>query len=252
MKGWCFLLGWYVCVAAAVAQTPTDSVYVPGQTYFGRNNYVEYYAGNTPYILSAPHGGLDKPAEIPDRTWGETTLDSYTQDVARDFSAAVLARTGKHPHVIMCRLARLKLDANRDSVEGAQGNPFALQAWQEYHRYIEAAKKAVMAAYGKGLFIDLHGHGHTIQRLELGYLLSSAQLSLSADSLNTSRLLRSNSVRALATASPSTSAEFCEGHAVWARFLRIAGSPPCPAQCSRHPVLLPISPAGTIPSGTGR
>ena len=31
--------------------------YVPGQSYFGRNNYIEYVAGNAPVIYSAPHGG---------------------------------------------------------------------------------------------------------------------------------------------------------------------------------------------------
>ena len=34
---------------------------------------------------------------------------------------------------------------------------------------------------GKGLFIDIHGHGHTIQRAELGYLLTSAQLNSAND-----------------------------------------------------------------------
>src|SRR5687767_3164643 len=42
--------------------------YTPGQSYFGRNNYIEYVAGNAPVIYSAPHGGALTPAEIPDRT----------------------------------------------------------------------------------------------------------------------------------------------------------------------------------------
>ena len=42
--------------------------YVAGQSYFGRNGYVEYIAGNTPVILTAPHGGTLSPSSIPDRT----------------------------------------------------------------------------------------------------------------------------------------------------------------------------------------
>ena len=179
-----------------------DTLYVPGQTYFGRNQYIEYYAGNLPYILSAPHGGQETPAEIPDRTYGTTTYDTHTQETARAFIDSVVARTGKHPHVIICRLARIKLDANRDSLEGAQGNPYALQAWQEWHHFIEVARESIVAQYGKGLYVDLHGHGHTIQRLELGYNLSASQLRLPDDSLNLPAQVYSSSIRTLAGSSP--------------------------------------------------
>ena len=55
--------------APPVTPTPVPPVtYVAGQSYFGRNSYVEYIAGNSPVILSAPHGGLLTPSSIPDRT----------------------------------------------------------------------------------------------------------------------------------------------------------------------------------------
>ena len=41
----------------------------------------------------------------------------------------------------MCRLKRTKLDANRDSIEAAQNNRFALRAFNEFHFYIDQAKK---------------------------------------------------------------------------------------------------------------
>ncbi len=174
-----------------------DTVYVPGQTYFGRNQYIEYYAGDLPIIVSAPHGGHEVPAEIPDRTWGDLTYDTNTQELVRAFVSAMVARTGRHPHVILNRLHRKKLDANRDVLEAAQGNVFAIQAWQEFHGYLDAAKRAIAASAGKGLYIDLHGHGHTIQRLELGYLLSAGELALPDDSLNAPAIAGSSSVRNL-------------------------------------------------------
>nr|MBP9196721.1 hypothetical protein [Saprospiraceae bacterium] len=37
---------------------------IPGQSYFGFNQYIEYIAGNLPVILSAPHGGDKVPSDI--------------------------------------------------------------------------------------------------------------------------------------------------------------------------------------------
>ena len=55
-------------VAASSFSVTGPPVYKAGQSYFGRNGYVEYIAGNTPVILSAPHGGALTPTTIPDRT----------------------------------------------------------------------------------------------------------------------------------------------------------------------------------------
>ncbi|MDZ7933710.1 MAG: hypothetical protein U5M51_01800 [Emticicia sp.] len=48
--------------------------------------------------------------------------------------------------------------------------------WKEYNQNIENAQKEIIQKYGKGLLLDIHGHGHTIQRLEIGYLLDDADL----------------------------------------------------------------------------
>ena len=34
-----------------------SQTYIPGKSYFGRNNYTEYIAGSLPIIISASHGG---------------------------------------------------------------------------------------------------------------------------------------------------------------------------------------------------
>ena len=39
--------------------------FIPGQSYFGQNNYVEYIAGNLPIIIGVPHGGTLTPANLP-------------------------------------------------------------------------------------------------------------------------------------------------------------------------------------------
>jgi hypothetical protein len=153
--------------------------FIAGQTYFGRNNYIEYRAGNLPLILTAGHGGDLVPSEIPDRTTGTTVTDTNTEELAVAIANAMFTRTGLRPHLIICHLKRTKLDANREIIEAAQGNVFAEQAWTEYRDFILAARSAAESAFGFGFLVDIHGHGHTVQRLELGYGYGATELNLS-------------------------------------------------------------------------
>jgi len=86
----------------------------------------------------------------PDRDKGTFAFDTNTQELARAIAAEFLARTGHHPHLVICRITRRKLDCNREIMEAAAGNKVAGQVWNEYHGFIDAAQKAVVAKYGKG------------------------------------------------------------------------------------------------------
>jgi hypothetical protein len=156
---------------------------VPDQSYYGRSQYVQYFPGELPVVLSAGHGGDLLPGEIPDRTYGTTVQDANTMDLALRVRQAIKDQTGSWPHLVVSHLRRIKLDPNREIVEAAQGNLAAERAWWEYHTYIKRARQIIEADFGEGYYIDLHGHGHTIQRLELGYLLSSSQLASSDEAL---------------------------------------------------------------------
>lgn len=62
-------------VSGSIAVTVSAPIsYVAGQSYFGRNGYIEYVAGNAPVILTAPHGGSLTPTGIPDRTAAALSL----------------------------------------------------------------------------------------------------------------------------------------------------------------------------------
>jgi len=159
----------------------------PGESLFGKNDYVEYIVGSLPVVISVPHGGYEKPAEIPDRSLGTMGhLDSKTQELAREIVAEFRERTGKIPHVIINRLHRSKLDANRELFDAAQDDPIAGQAWNEFHTFIDSAEHRIQRKFGRGLYIDLHGHRHEWQVVELGYLLVSNQLKLSDGELDAS------------------------------------------------------------------
>ncbi len=199
------LLGLFV-VSIALSQP-----YEAGQIYYGRNYYIEYYAGDLPLIFSAPHGGSMSPEEIPDRTYGTTGADVYTKETALAIRDAVLNFTGHYPHIIISNLKRLKLDPNREIVEAAQGNQWAEQAWNEYHGFIEIAKDTITANFGKGLYVDIHGHGHALKRLELGYLLSASTLFETDDQLNSTSYINSSSIRALALEASVNFAELLRG-----------------------------------------
>ena len=146
--------------------------YVPGTTYFGRSNYTEYVAGNLPLIISAPHGGDLTPSELPNRTNTSTYTvttdpDLWTANLARAIRTACSNRYGRYPHVIICDVDRSKVDCNREIIEGAQDNTNTQTVWREFHAFIGKAREQVSNNYGRGLYIDLHGHGHTIQRNEI-------------------------------------------------------------------------------------
>src|SRR4051812_25103680 len=95
----CLTLG---CAAIVAAEEGRQ----PGQSYFGRNRYIEYLAGDLPVIISAPHGGRERPEELPDREQGTFAFDTNTQELARAVADELHARTGHWPHVILCRLHR--------------------------------------------------------------------------------------------------------------------------------------------------
>lgn len=156
----------------------TESDVPVGGVIFGRNNYIEIHPGDCPLIIAAPHGGLEEPADIADRTWGVFARDVNTQDMARRMAAEIFARTGKRPHVVLSLIHRRKLDPNREIVEAAQGDPNAEIAWHEYHGALDAARAEAERQFGFAFVVDSHGHGHTIQRIEFGYLVKNAELSL--------------------------------------------------------------------------
>jgi hypothetical protein len=186
----------YVFIFSLSAKSQNS--FIAGKSYFSESDYIEYIAGNSPFIISVPHGGSLKPSEIPDRNCTNCVyvMDTNTQELGRAIGEAVFRQWGCYPHIIINRLHRLKLDANRDKPEAADGNFLAEKAWDAYQKYVDAAKNEVNKSYGKGVFLDLHGHGHDIQRLELGYLLTAYELEKS--DLNTQKIINYSSVKSLA------------------------------------------------------
>jgi hypothetical protein len=180
-----------VTPAPTPSSTPTPAASIDQPSQFGANNYVEYIPGDSPIILTAPHGGDLQPGSVPNRTVATCpgddvglVNDAGTQELARQMRQTFFERHGRYPHVIINRLARVKFDANRPIDEAACGGRDAEIAFADWHRFIDQAKAQVIRDHGKGWLIDLHGHGHAEERLELGYLLTSSELDQSDSALN--------------------------------------------------------------------
>lgn len=182
---------------------------------------IEYLPGTLPLVISAPHGGYLKPADMPDRKEGKVEQDSFTQEMARSIRDEFQARTGGTPYVIICRLHRVKLDCNREIKEAAQGNAIGEKAWHEYHDSIEKANAEVEKNFGTGLYIDLHGQRHPEGRVEIGYLLTAQELALGDEEI--SKLAEKTGIRELGKRSPASFVELLRGKSSLGALLNAKG-----------------------------
>jgi hypothetical protein len=217
--------------------TATATAPIAGQIYFGRNGYIEYIAGDLPIVITAPHGGTLIPSEIPDRTGRDITTvrDSDTEELARTIGNVFANQAGGRPHIIIVRLRRTKIDANRALLEATVGNRLAGRAWIEFHSFIEAAKATVIDQHGTGFYIDLHGHGHPIPRLELGYLLTSGILALPDATIDAASHEDESAIRTLSRTSPASFAEILRGPTSLGALFEAEGFPSVPSVSTPGP-----------------
>jgi hypothetical protein len=165
----------------------------------GTNGYIGYLPGNMPLVISIPHGGYLLPDDVPERPCVNCAKnqDIFTIEIGVGIRDAVFQMTGFYPFVIINNLHRTRLDPNRNIEEAANGNKNAEEAWNQFQNYIDSAIAEVQNRFGKGLYIDLHGHRHVIKRTELGYLLSSEELQLEDDLLDMDSFVEYSSIRSL-------------------------------------------------------
>jgi hypothetical protein len=139
-------------------------------------------------------------------------------------------------HVVIVHLHRVKLDANRDIIEGAQGDAEGTIAWQDFQRFVRDAKSTVHASHEGGFYVDLHGHGHDVQRLELGYLLDAEALRLPDATLDAEATHEiESSIRTLSVRSPLSFAELLRGPASLGGLFERQGFPSVPSDSTPDP-----------------
>ena len=106
------------------------------------------------------------------------TRDAGTDVIARELHS-LLSREGLKPHVIECHIHRSKVECNRHLSEVAiqrRGQEAEL-VYTTFHNWIRQALQLGLKENKEGaLLIDLHGHGHPHEYIELGFRLSASLL----------------------------------------------------------------------------
>lgn len=210
------------------------------EVIFGANNYVEYQVGTLPIVISVSHGGRLEPNSIPDRLCNDPVYveDAFTVDTALEIKNSLFEATGCYPHIIISHLKRNKLDPNRNLRDGACGNIEAVKAWNEFHSFIKEAQNTANQQYNnQTFFVDLHGHGNPIQRIELGYLLYDDELELTDYTLNTTKYINYSSIKKLALNNVNnyTHAQLLRGAYSLGTYLTNQNYPSVPSQSTPAP-----------------
>lgn len=143
-----------------------------------KEGWTAYLQGSMPLVISVPHGGTLNLPEIADRSCegAVTVTDSYTKELAIEIADYLQKFSNRSPYLIICNLIRKDIDQNRDKPEATCGDSRMEAPWEAFHDQINEAINEAIAKHGYCVYIDLHGHGHPEQRLELGYMLSDKEL----------------------------------------------------------------------------
>ena len=139
------------------------------------------------------------PEWISDRSCpgAVTVKDDNTLELAKETQEA-LSLIEASPYVVLNKISRKKIDLNRSLEDSNCGDRRTEEYWDLFHKKVLEYTQEIEALFGKGLVLDLHGHGHEIQRIELGYLLSKSRLSENDESLNSDDITSLSSIKRLA------------------------------------------------------
>jgi N-formylglutamate amidohydrolase len=85
-----------------------------------------------------------------------TQMDANTDQLAQKIAAGLEKKLGGKPHLIVAKFARKYVDANRPASD-AYESPEAAPTYEAYHAAVKAACEKVLAQYGRGFLIDVHG-----------------------------------------------------------------------------------------------
>lgn len=114
--------------------------------------------GTLPLIITAPHGGWERPSSIPDRVRNGSLIlqDLYTKEIAEDIYSEITRHYGQSPSVVVNLISRRKADPNRPLDEGSETEK-GKKIWLDYHKHIKEAIQALHKQHNYGLLIDIHG-----------------------------------------------------------------------------------------------
>lgn len=133
----------------------------------------------SPIMLASPHDGEYEPVgvDVRDHPDAETVRDINTTPLVERAADTLQKITGLRPHILVNLIKRDRMDPNRSEDQTYLTSYKMLDAYHVYHQNLKIARQIIKDNVGKGLFIDMHGHGHTGKdRIEVGYILTKADV----------------------------------------------------------------------------
>ncbi len=121
------------------------------------NYFVEFSEGNSPLIISVPHGGSILLDIISRRTSGILGIDKNTVELTKKLIEK-LTILGKRPSYVICKVHRSKIDLNRPETSAFnQESPLAKEIYRMYHEKIKEYISTALTRFPRSLLIDIHG-----------------------------------------------------------------------------------------------
>jgi N-formylglutamate amidohydrolase len=127
-------------------------------------SYIEFLKGDIPLVISVPHGGNLEVDEIPRRTKGVLGIDGETIMIARELVDLIKDFCekrnidGRSPSYIMAKVARSRIDLNREESEAfIPHSKLAQQIYRFFHDKIKETVINNLRVYERSILIDLHG-----------------------------------------------------------------------------------------------
>lgn len=124
-------------------------------------DFVTFWAGGLPIILTAPHGGRQAiPGITPRQGSGVAQFrierDNNTAELAEAIAVRLRERLRADPFLVVAHFERKYVDANRPH-HGAYESPAARPYYVAFHSAVDMACKKVRQVWGRGLLLDIHG-----------------------------------------------------------------------------------------------
>ena len=141
-----------------------------------KSGYIRYYEGNSPLVISVPHGGDLRPKELPQRT-ADPEIRSFCVDPDHNTIdlAEQLVQLLPQSSFVIALLERTYCDFNRSSADAYPVDSDTRFAYEEYHGLIRQALDAAVNAFGFAILVDLHGQSHR-PVTEIGYCVGKDTL----------------------------------------------------------------------------
>ncbi|HLR00745.1 MAG TPA: hypothetical protein VK102_10260 [Sphingobacterium sp.] len=229
--------------AKDTVDTPSNQIlpnWKNGQVLSDDEGWIECYVGDFPLVLSVPHGGSINPQHLPDQECDDATTvkDTYTVELAEAIQDVFQTKYNKKPFVIISHLARTKLDQNRSLEEAlCESQPEMEAAWHWYHHHVDSAVRLAADKYGEALFVDLHAHGHDIQRLELGYGLTISEIGKVYSGIELNELMSKSSMTNYKDLNPEANfRELLIGENAFGTLMAERGLPSVPSKQDPYPM----------------